>query len=216
MKFMRSKYTDIITTKEEFESFREEIGQPSARAASKVITFIDEHCNDFISKSPFLTLSTSDSDGKCDVSPRGDSPGFVTVLDEQHLFIPERPGNKRMDSAHNIIANPNIGLLFLIPGLGETLRINGKAYICRDPELLEKSMVKGRAPLFGILVEAEECFIHCAKALIRSELWNGESWLAKEALPSAPAMLAAHAKLPNDTSEQAAKDLQDSYKNRLY
>jgi len=213
---MRSKYTDIITTKEEFASFREEIGQPSARAASKVITFIDEHCSDFISKSPFLTLSTSDSDGKCDVSPRGDSPGFVTVLDEQHLFIPERPGNRRMDSAHNIIENPNIGLLFLIPGLGETLRINGKAYICRDPELLEKSKVKGRAPLFGILVEAEECFIHCAKALIRSGLWNGESWPAKEALPSAPAMLAAHAKLPNDTSEQVAKDLKDSYKNRLY
>ncbi|KON90000.1 phosphohydrolase [Sporosarcina globispora] len=213
---MRSKYLDIITTREEFESFREEIGTPSARAASKVITFIDEHCIDFISKSPFLTMSTSDSDGKCDVSPRGDFPGFVTVLDEQHLFIPERKGNKRMDSAHNIIINPNIGLLFFIPGLGETLRINGKAYICRDPELLARSQVNGRAPLFGILVEADECFIHCAKAFIRSGLWNQESWLAKETLPSAPAMLAAHANLPNDTFEQVAKDLQEGYKNRLY
>ncbi len=140
----------------------------------------------------------------------------MTVLDEKHLFIPERPGNRRMDTAHNLIENPNIGLLFLIPGLGETLRINGKAYICRDPELLEMSIANGRTPLFGILVEAEECFIHCAKALIRSGLWNGESWPAKEALPSAPAMLAAHTNLPNETAEQVAKDLQESYKNRLY
>jgi uncharacterized protein len=213
---MSTNYKNIITTKEEFASFQEGIGQPSARAAAKVISFIDEHCIDFISKSPFLTLSTSDGDGKCDVSPRGDSPGFVTVLDEQHLFIPERPGNRRMDTAHNLIENPNIGLLFLIPGLGETLRINGKAYICRDPELLEKSIANGRTPLFGILVEAEECFIHCAKAVIRSGLWNGDSWLAKDALPSAPAMLAAHTKLPNDTVELVAKDLQESYKMRLY
>lgn len=213
---MSTKYKNLITTIGEFASFREEIGQPSTRAAAKVIPFIDEHCIDFISKSAFLTLSTSDAAGKCDVSPRGDSPGFVTVLDEQHLFIPERPGNRRMDTAHNLIENPNIGLLFLIPGLGETLRINGKAYICRDPELLGKSIANGRTPLFGILVEAEECFIHCAKALIRSGLWNVESWPAEEALPSAPAMLAAHTKLPNDTVELVAKDLQESYKKRLY
>jgi uncharacterized protein len=213
---MSTKYKNIITTKEKFASFREEIGQPSVRAAGKVISFIDEHCIDFISKSPFLTMSTSDGAGKCDVSPRGDSPGFVTVLDRQHLFIPERPGNRRMDTAHNLIENPHIGLLFLIPGLGETLRINGKAYICRDPELLEMSIANGRTPLFGILVEAEECFIHCAKALIRSGLWNGESWPEKEALPSAPAMLAAHTNLPNETAEQVAKDLEESYKNRLY
>ncbi|WHY34898.1 pyridoxamine 5'-phosphate oxidase family protein [Cytobacillus firmus] len=209
-------FKNIIATKEEFALFREEIGQPSARAAGKVISFIDEHCIDFISKSPFLTMSTSNASGKCDVSPRGDAPGFVTVLDEQHLFIPERPGNRRMDTAHNLIENHNIGLLFLIPGLGETLRINGKAYICRDPELLEMSIANGRTPLFGILVEAEECFIHCAKALIRSGLWKGESWPAKESLPSAPAMLAAHTNLPNQTAEQVEKDLQESYKNRLY
>lgn len=213
---MNTKYKNIIATKEEFASFRKEIGQPSARAAGKVISFIDEHCIDFISKSPFLTMSTSNAAGKCDVSPRGDAPGFVTVLDEKHLFIPERPGNRRMDSAHNLIENPNIGLLFLIPGLGETLRINGKAYICRDPDLLEMSIANGRTPLFGILVEAEECFIHCAKALIRSGLWNGESWPAKEFLPSAPAMLAAHTNLPKESAEQVAKDLQESYKNRLY
>ncbi|PGT82754.1 phosphatidylinositol alpha-mannosyltransferase [Bacillus sp. AFS040349] len=140
----------------------------------------------------------------------------MTVLDEHHLFIPERPGNKRMDSVHNIISNPNIGLLFFIPGLGETLRINGKAYICRDPELLEKSMVNGKSPLFGLLVEAQECYVHCAKAFIRSQLWDADSWLAKEALPSAPQMLVAHSKLPNVSSDQVAKELNESYTQRLY
>lgn len=213
---MSTKFKEIISTKEEFEEFRSFIGEPSQRAANKVIPFIDEHCRDFISKSPFLSLATSNSEGQCDVSPRGDAPGFVTVLDEQHLFIPERPGNRRMDSVQNIITNPNIGLLFFIPGLGETLRINGKAYICRDPELLEKSIVNGRAPLFGIGVEVKECYVHCAKAFIRSELWNPDSWLAKEALPSAPQMLVAHTKIPNVTADQVAKELQEGYTNRLY
>jgi uncharacterized protein len=213
---MTTTYKNIISTKEEFEEFRSLIGNPSQRAANKVISFIDEHCADFISKSPFLSLATSNAEGQCDVTPRGDAPGFVTVLDEQHLFIPERPGNKRMDSVHNIISNPNIGLLFFIPGLGETLRINGKAYICRDPELLEKSTVNGKIPLFGLLVEAKECYVHCAKAFIRSQLWDADSWLAKEALPSAPQMLAAHSKLPNVSSDQVAKELNESYTQRLY
>ncbi|WP_409296820.1 pyridoxamine 5'-phosphate oxidase family protein [Peribacillus sp. SCS-26] len=213
---MTTKYKNIITTQEEFEEFRSTIGTPSARAANKVISFIDEHCADFISKSPFLSISTSHADGQCDASPRGDEPGFVTVVDEHHLFIPERPGNKRMDSIHNIITNPHIGLLFLIPGLGETLRINGKAYICRDPELLEKSSVNGKVPAFGILVEVKECYIHCAKAFIRSKLWNPNSWLTKESLPSAPKMLIAHANIPNATPEQVARELNEGYTQRLY
>ena len=209
-------FKEIITTKEEFEEFCSFIGKPSERATNKVISFIDQHCRDFIAKSPFLSIATANEEGECDVSPRGDTPGFVTVLDEQHLFIPERPGNRRMDSAHNIISNPHIGLLFYIPGLGETLRINGKAYICRDQELLEKNRVNGRAPHFGIGVEVKECYVHCAKAFIRSELWNPDSWLAKENLPSAPQMLVAHTKIPNVTAEQVAKELQESYKSRLY
>ncbi|MDX8364663.1 pyridoxamine 5'-phosphate oxidase family protein [Cytobacillus sp. IB215665] len=213
---MSKKYQDIISTREEFESFQQFVGNPSPRAANKVISFIDSHCREFIDKSPFLSLATSNSEGQCDVSPRGDYPGFVSVLDDHHLFIPERPGNRRMDSANNIITNPNIGLLFFIPGLGETLRINGKAYICRDPELLENSKVNGRAPLFGILVEVQECYAHCAKAFIRSNLWNPESWYAKKTLPSVPQMLVAHSKIPNATSEQVAKELQEGYKNRLY
>ena len=213
---MTTKYKDIISTKEEFGEFRFAIGNPSPRATNKVISFIDEHCIDFISNSPFLSLATSNADGQCDVSPRGDAPGFVQVLNEKHLFIPERPGNRRMDSAHNIITNPNIGILFLIPGLGETLRINGKAYICRDPELLEKCMVNGKLPLFGILVEVKECYVHCAKALIRSQLWKPNSWLPKETLPSASEMLVAHTNIPNVTAEQVGKELNEGYSNRLY
>lgn len=213
---MSYKFKEIISSKEEFEEFRSFIGQPSQIATNKVISFIDQHCRNFISMSPFLTLATSNSEGKCDVSPRGDFPGFVSVLDEHHLFIPERPGNRRVDSAENIITNPNIGLIFLIPGLGETLRINGKAFISRDPELLEKNSINGRSPLFGILVEVEECFVHCAKALIRSKLWNSDSWLAKENFPSVPQMLVAHSKTPNVTTNQVAMVLEESYKSRLY
>lgn len=213
---MSMKFKEIISSKEEFEEFRSFIGQPSQIATNKVISFIDQHCRNFISMSPFLTLATSNSEGKCDVSPRGDFPGFVSVLDEHHLFIPERPGNRRVDSAENIITNPNIGLIFLIPGLGETLRINGKAYISRDPELLEKNSINGRSPLFGILVEVEECFVHCAKALIRSKLWNSDSWLTKENLPLVPQMLLEHSKIPNVTADQVAMVLEESYKSRLY
>ncbi|MBM7602961.1 PPOX class probable FMN-dependent enzyme [Metabacillus crassostreae] len=209
-------FKNVISSKEEFEEFRKEIGSPSERAVNKVISKIDDHCRKFISKSPFLTLSTSNSQGQCDVSPRGDYPGFVTIIDDQHLFIPERPGNKRMDSLHNLISNPHVGLLFFIPTLGETLRINGKAYITRDPVLLEKSVVNGKVPLFGIGVKVEECYVHCAKAFIRSGLWNPETWNEKETLPSMPEMLITHANIPNVTAREVSEDLQVSYKERLY
>ncbi|MEJ8544710.1 pyridoxamine 5'-phosphate oxidase family protein [Brevibacillus borstelensis] len=213
---MSAVFRDLISTEEHFQELRETLGAPGPRAANKVVHALDHHCREFISKSPFLALSTSNANGQCDVSPRGDAPGFVLVLDDHHLFIPERIGNRRMDSIQNIIANPHVGLLFFIPGLGETLRINGKAVVCRDPELLEKTAVNGRAPLFGIGVEVEEVYAHCAKAFIRSGLWNPDSWLAKELLPSVPKMLADHSKIPNSTAEQVACELQDSYKNRLY
>jgi uncharacterized protein len=213
---MKKQFQGIIATKEDYESFRAEIGQPSHRVANKVIHHIDNHCRQFISKSPFLSMSTSNQDGQCDVSPRGDAPGFVIVIDDQHLFIPERPGNRRMDSMENIITNPNIGLLFFIPGLGETLRVNGKAYICRDPELLEKSNVNGKTPLFGILVEVNECFAHCAKAFIRSGLWNPDTWLEKENYPAVHQMMVDHCKLPDVTPEQVAEELQYVYKHSLY
>ncbi len=135
-----STFPNTIKTVEEL---REITGNPSELVNNKVISYMDEHCRGFIAKSPFLTLSTADESGFCDVSPRGDKAGFVYVLNDKQLIIPERPGNKRMDSMRNILSNPNIGLLFLIPGLGETLRINGKASVIHDEELLEKMAVNG-------------------------------------------------------------------------
>lgn len=128
---------------------REFMGQPSEVASKKVIYHLDKHCQDYISKSPFLVISSSDKHGFCDVSPRGDHPGFVLILNEKCLVIPERPGNKRVDTLRNILQNPNIGLLFLIPGMGETLRVNGRATIIQDEEVLEKMAVKDKKSFSG-------------------------------------------------------------------
>ncbi|MED1203008.1 pyridoxamine 5'-phosphate oxidase family protein [Heyndrickxia acidicola] len=209
----RKVFKNVIETEEELRAL---LGFPSELVKNKVISSLDGHCRDFISKSPFLVLSTSDSDGQCDASPRGDSPGFVLVLDDKWLVIPERRGNKKMDSLRNVVTNPHVGLLFLIPGLGETLRINGKAVIIKDDELLEKMEVKGKRPLLGIAIEVEECFIHCAKAFKRSKLWEMDSWLENGLLPSAAKILSDHAKLPGYNDRVIAESLQAGYKERLY
>ena len=198
------------------EELRSIIGYPSELVNKKVISQLDHHCIDFISKSPFLVLSTSDNFGYCDASPRGDQPGFVQVLNEKQLIIPERPGNKRIDTLRNILSNPRVGLLFFIPGLGETLRINGHATIVKDEELLMTMAVSGKTPLLGISVEVDECFIHCAKAFKRSGLWEPETWADKEELPRAAKILLEHAKLPDSSEESIQKRLEDGYKNRLY
>jgi uncharacterized protein len=199
-----------------FEELRTLFGEPSELAKRKVITYIDEHCRNYISQSPFLILSTSDANGYSDASPRGDAPGFVLVLDQNRIIIPDRPGNKRMDSLKNILSNPRVGLLFLIPGMAETLRVNGKASLTLDPLLLEKMIAGGKKPLLGIEVEIEECFIQCGKALKRSGLWNPETWADKSSLPSGAEILAAHSKLPGTTADDIKDRLEDGYKNRLY
>lgn len=210
---MSQPFIDTIETEEKLRSI---IGFPSELVNNKVITYIDDHCSDFIAKSPFLVISSTDEFGYCDVSPRGDKPGFVLVLSEKLLIIPERPGNKRLDSMRNILLNPRIGLLFFIPGLGETLRINGKATLVKDDELLDKMAVKGKKPLLGIGVEVEECFIHCAKAFMRSGLWEPNSWGNKETLPSASKILFEHAKLANTSIDTIKEILEESYTKRLY
>lgn len=208
-----NQFKYIIETEDELRAL---IGLPSELVKNKVITYLDHHCSSFISKSPFLVISTSDHFGYCDVSPRGDSPGFVYVLNEKFLIIPERPGNKRFDSMRNILSNPKVGLLFFIPGLGETLRVNGSACLVKDDELLEKMTVKGRKPLVGIGVEVEECYIHCAKAFKRSGLWDPSSWADHDTLPSAAQIIFEHAKLPNSSVKTIEERLQESYTKRLY
>ncbi|RZT23510.1 pyridoxamine 5'-phosphate oxidase family protein [Fictibacillus sp. BK138] len=210
---MITNFKECITSQEELRNM---LGNPSVRGQNKVISTIDEHCREFIGKSPFLVLATSDAAGNCDSSPRGDAPGYVYVLDDQHLIIPDRPGNKRVDSMFNILENPRVGLLFLIPGMGETLRINGQATIIRDEDILEKMAVNGKAPLLGIVVKVEQCFMHCGKAFKRSGLWEPEKWGAKEELPNAAKILADHVSLPGMTEDVVAEALLDGYKNKLY
>jgi len=206
-------YKDQITTEQEL---RDLLGYPSEVVKNKSITHLDEHCRRFLAQSPIAFLSTADANGDCDVSPRGDSPGFVHVMDDWHLVIPERPGNRRMDSLLNILSNPKIGLIFLIPGLEETLRINGKACIIRDSNVLDQMKVNDKAPLLGIGVEVEECYIHCAKAFKRSRLWQMNTWPMKEELPVVSRILADHANIEGLTAEDVEKSLKETYEKRLY
>jgi uncharacterized protein len=186
----------------------------AAPAVLKQIDHLDEHCRDFIARAPFFLLATAGANGDCDASPRGGPPGFVRVLDERRLLVPEFPGNRRADSHRNLLENPRAAMLFTIPGLRETLRVAGWACITRDEALLADLAVNGRAPKLGIGLEVEEAFIHCAKAFIRSGLWQPETW--PDELPSASAMLRDHIDLPDVSDEQVAARLRESYEKTLY
>ncbi|QED46320.1 pyridoxamine 5'-phosphate oxidase family protein [Cytobacillus dafuensis] len=206
-------FHEIITSEEELRSL---LGTPGKNAANKVINHLDHHCKEFISKSPIVFVSTSNADGHCDTSPRGDFPGFVHIMDDHHFVIPERPGNKRMDTLRNILENPYIGLLFVIPGLEETLRINGKAGVIKDPDILENMTAFGKTPLLGVAVQVEECYIHCAKAFKRSKLWQPETWLLQSDLPYPPQILADHINIQGVDVENVKASLEESYEKRLY
>lgn len=151
-------------------------GEPHPVAAHKVFDVLEPHAKAFIDRSPFLLLATSDSDGRLDVSPKGDAAGFVCIQDERTLWIPDRPGNKLIFGLQNILENQRVGVVFLIPGTQETLRVNGRAEIHADPALLEQLAARGRPALVAIRVEVEECFFHCAKAFKRAALWEPDRW----------------------------------------
>ena len=175
------------------EDLRSRYGEPSENSVRKSLDRLDRHCRRFIELSPFVVLATSGADGRADCSPRGDPPGFVAVLDERTVLLPDRRGNNRTDSLRNILENPHVGLLFMIPGANETLRLNGRATLTADPDRLEPLAVNGRAPRSGLLIEVEEVFLQCTKALVRSRLWADESRVdRKTALPSFGQMLADH------------------------
>src|SRR5438874_3469382 len=161
-------FENVIRTEEEL---REIVGIPIPRVLQKDRPFVDAHCRAFIERSPFLLMATSDLNGRCDVSPKGDAPGFIRVLNERRLAIPDRPGNKRLDGMTNLVANPHVGLIFLVPGREETLRVNGRGWITRDPELLARCIVEGKTPLLAIGVEIDESFLHCAKPFRRAHFW---------------------------------------------
>jgi len=176
-----TSFNDIVTSEQEL---RDMLGLPRERSLLKERHALDQHFRAFIAQSPFLLMATSGRDGTCDVSPKGDAPGFVLVLDDRRIVIPDRPGNKRFDGMQNLLANPHVGLLFFVPGRDETLRINGRAWITKDPELLARCVAQGKTPHLAIGVEVEQCFLHCVKAFLRSKLWRHNEWPPPDALAS--------------------------------
>ena len=163
------RFQQPVTTAEELVRL---IGTPSELVIKKQLSELDDHMRHFIAESPFLLLGTFGRDGSCDVSPRGDGHGVARVLDARTLVIPDRRGNRRADSLRNILETGRVGLLFMIPGLGETLRVNGRACVFRDEDVLADLAIDGKPPIVGIAVEVEECFLQCAKAILRSKLWE--------------------------------------------
>jgi uncharacterized protein len=210
------RFNDVLTSLDEL---REMKGQPGARVIAKEIPLLDEHCRTWIGLSPFVLVGTADATGRCDVSPRGGPPGFVRVLDEHRLAFADLPGNRRVDSMMNLVQNPNVGMLFLIPGVDETLRVNGRAWPTRDPEILDLVTLMDRRPPLAIGVEVREVFIHCAKALRRGQLWQPTQWPDHATLPSAGCILKDHAgrtmEVPQSVEEIDA-GLERNYREALY
>jgi len=196
------------------EGLRQHYPQPMERARLKTLRKLDRHCQGFIALSPFLCLGTAGGNG-VDVSPRGDRPGFVHVLDETTLAVPDWPGNNRLDSLSNIVSNPGVGMLFLIPGVDETLRVNGTAEITTDPDVLARWDVNGKRPKSALLVKICEAFLHCGKALIRSRLWQDEYRVDRSQLPSYGRMLKDQIDV-RDTVEQIEASVAEAYRDKLY
>ena len=198
------------------EALRTVYRPPAAPALQKEVDHLDRNCRAFIGHAPFVVVSTAGADGRCDASPKGGPAGFVVVLDERRLAIPDLTGNNRLDSLTNLVENPFIALLFLIPGLDETLRVNGRAAVTTDPAVLDACTVHDRVPKAAILVEVETAYIHCAKALKRGEVWQQDRWPDLTHLPSAACMLSEHMDLPDLPPDVVEAALQDSYVNRLW
>lgn len=201
-----TSFQHVVTNEAEIRAL---VGTPVARSLLKEQRRIDDHFRAFIALSPFLLLSTSGADGTCDVSPKGDAPGFVRVLDEKRLVIPERNGNKRLDGMKNILANPHVGLIFLVPGRDETLRVNGRACITTDPAVLEPMAVQGVTPKLAIGVEVEQAFMHCVKAFRRSRFWTHAEWPAPDALPSVACVVFDQIK-PDQPLEEFERGIKES------
>ncbi|MEZ5101096.1 MAG: pyridoxamine 5'-phosphate oxidase family protein [Thermoleophilia bacterium] len=198
------------------EDVRATLGHPADLTPHKVRPRLDAPCRAFIARSPFLTLATMNAAGDADVSPRGDPPGFVKVLDDNTLVIPERPGNRLIDSLSNILETGSVGLLFVVPGVEETLRVNGRATITDDPELLATMEVKGKPPRLAIVVRVEQAFVHCAKAFKRSQLWDPALHVPRKELPSIGEMIKEQIDIPEMTAKDIDDFAEDDYRTNMY
>jgi PPOX class probable FMN-dependent enzyme len=200
-------------------ALRELFPVPKERVILKQMTSLDVYCRRLIEISPFVCLATSDADGRVDVSPRGDAPGFVRVVDDVTLMIPDRRGNNRLDSLANIIANPEVGLLFMVPGINETVRVNGQASLITDQALCDSFTVNGKAPKVVIRITTHEVFFHCAKAFIRSKLWQPGSQVERGVLPGLGQIVAEQIsgnKLSPSEVQKADAVIDNAYRNLLY
>ncbi|MEV5747078.1 pyridoxamine 5'-phosphate oxidase family protein [Actinoallomurus sp. NPDC052308] len=196
------------------EELRELLGEPMPRAVSKERVRLHQRDREWLAASPFCLIATADATGACDVSPKGDPPGFTHVIDDVTIAIPDRPGNRRVDGFRNVLANPHAGLVYIIPGRRETLRINGRARVVREAPFFDEMVVKGHRPQLALVVEIEQIFFHCPKALLRSALWKPETW--------DPDVLPSHARLIKDVqhTEETFEELEryygPDYAKRLY
>ncbi|HXK14195.1 MAG TPA: pyridoxamine 5'-phosphate oxidase family protein [Gaiellaceae bacterium] len=200
-------------TIEHESELRDVIGSPTALVASKIADRLNDLTRQFIEQSPFVCVATASPDGGLDVSPRGDPAGFVRILDERTLLLPDRPGNKLADTLTNLLADDRIALLFLIPGVGDSFRVNGRASIVQDEDLLAPSAVDGKTPQLGILVAVEEAYTQCSKALIRSDLWNPERHIDRSELPSSGEIMRAVAD-PAFDAEKYDRERAERYARR--
>jgi PPOX class probable FMN-dependent enzyme len=190
-------------------------GEATPRSWKKDVGMLDVAASGLIAAAPMVLVASHDADGRCDVTPRGGPPGFVAVLDEHHLAIPDATGNKRLDTLRNIVATGRAGLLFLIPGRDQTLRVNGRACVTADPGVLATAGAVGKPPTTAIVVAADEVYAHCPKAFIRSRLWDPGAWAPLDGLPTAAEVTLAHLRDPSRTLAEEEQHLADALKHRL-
>jgi len=207
-----SDTTNRVTTKDQLRSF---YGDPSLLSQQKFMKALDEHCQAMVRLSPFVSIATIAKDGSLDVSPRGDPPGSIQVLDPSHLLIPDRRGNNRLDTLTNLTGNPEIALSFVVPGILESLRVSGRAQIIHDDARLELCAINGKAPVTGILVEVHKACLQCGKALKRSALWEDTYRVKRSDLPSFGTMLADQTDT-GKTAEELDCSIDEAYEDRLY
>ncbi len=196
------------------EKLREIVGEPMAGLGDKNVDRLDEFARAFLKRCPFLVLSTANAEGHQDASPKGDAPGFVLVEDDRHLVIPDRPGNKLAYGLENILENPQVGILFVVPGTAETFRVNGTAELVCEPQLMKRLAARGRPAVIGIRVTVEEAFFHCAKAFIRSKLWKHEQWGERHKV-SFGEMFAKNAGVGKEAAEAVDKAIEADYETNL-
>jgi PPOX class probable FMN-dependent enzyme len=206
------RFADVVSSEAQLRGI---VGAPVARSLKKQIARLDAHCRALIGASPFVLVASSDAQGRVDVSPKGDPPGFVHVLDDETLAIPDRPGNRRADTFTNVLQNPGVGLTFLIPGKLETLRVNGRASIVRDLGLRSRMAVRGKVPELALVVSVEEAFIHCGKCMLRSQLWERDAWPRVDGLPTQAQCLLDHGKL-TESLEEVQASIENSRRTGLY